>query len=85
MSKLQPTATEFTRTQGSWAAFILEKIRVKIDDREEALRENGWSEDQFPDDDKLMDLYDEELFYTRYGEEMIKQRAFLRNKYLGGE
>lgn len=80
----QPTATVFTRKQESWASFVLEKVRAKIEDREEGLRENGWSPEDFPNDEKLMDLYDDELFWSRYGEEMARQREYLRVKYLGG-
>lgn len=80
----QPTATALTHNQEDWAKFILAKVQAEIDDREDALRENGWKEDDFPNDSKLMDLYDDELFYMRYGEEMIKQRAFIRERYLGG-
>lgn len=81
----QPTATVFTRSQESWANFVLEKVQEKIIDREDALRENGWSDDDFPKDETLMDLYDDELFYMRYAEEMARQREYIRVKYFGGE
>jgi len=32
-----------------------------------------------------MDLYEDEIFYERYGEEMTRQREYLRKKYFGGE
>lgn len=81
----QPSASVFARSQESWADFVLDKVRVKITDREDWLRENGWKESEFPDDTVLMDLYDDELFYERYGDEMARQREYLRNKYFGGE
>lgn len=81
----QPTATVFTRTQESWANFVLEKVRANIIEQEDWLREQGWADEEFPNSDKLMDLYDDELFWTRYGDEMAKQREYIRNKYLGGE
>ena len=58
----QPTATTFVRAQESWADFILEKVRKKIADREEALRENRWPEEDFSNDEILMDLYEDEIF-----------------------
>lgn len=84
MVRNQPTATAFTRTQESWANFVLEKIRAKIAEQESWLRENGWTDEEFPDNDKLMDLYDDELFYTRYADEMARQREYIRENYLGG-
>ena len=80
----QPTATVFARSQESWADFVLGKVQAKIADREAALAENGWPEEDFPKDEILMDLYDDEMFYERYGDEMAKQREYLRKKYFGG-
>lgn len=81
----QPTATAFVRKQESWVQFVLEKVRANIEEREEALRENGWPEESLYDDEKLRDLYDDELFYERYGEELVKQREFIRKKYFGDD
>ena len=81
----QPTATVFARNQESWADFVLGKVRAKIEDRETALRENRWPEEEFSDDEILMDLYEDEIFYERYGEEMTRPREYLRKKYFGGE
>lgn len=83
MSNKQPTATAFTRTQQSWAEFVLVKVRAKIAEQESWLREQGWPSDKFNENEKLMDMYDDELFYLRYAEEMEKQRAFIRKNYLG--
>lgn len=84
MSSKQPTAIAFTRAQESWADFVLKKIRTKIEEREKELSENlGVPVDRLPEDDELMDMYDEELFFERYAEEMAKQRGFLRAKYFG--
>lgn len=83
MSK-QPTATAFTRSQESWSEFVLEKVRQQIADMEDDLLEVGWKPEEFPENDKLMDLYDDEMFWLRYGEQMVKQREYLRKKYLGG-
>jgi len=80
----QPTATAFTRTQESWAKFALGKVREQIEDREEALRERGWRVEEFDSDDTLVSLYEDELFYERYAEEMASQRGYIRMRYLGG-
>lgn len=85
MAKQQPTATAFTRSQESWADFVLPKIQAQIQEREDWLVEIGWNRDELPDDDILMDLYDDELFYIRFAKEMRKQRAILRAKYFGEE
>lgn len=82
-NKKQPTATEFIKKQASWASFLQEKIDAKIKDREEYLRSIAWEVDEFPDDPVLMDLYDDAMFYSRYFDEMEKQRAFIRGRYLG--
>lgn len=81
----QPTATVFARSQESWADFVLGKVQAKIADREAGLIENGWTEEEFPNDEILMDLYEDEIFYERYGDEMAKQREYLRKKYFGGD
>lgn len=83
MSNKQPTATAFTRTQESWAEFVLAKVQAKIVEQEDWLRERGWKDVDFPEDEKLMDLYDDELFYSRYAEEMARQRKHLKKKYFG--
>lgn len=80
----QPTATKFTRAQESWAYFILDKLDVSISEREAALRAQGIPSEEWDQDETLMDLYDEELFYTRYAAEMSRQREHIRNTYLGG-
>jgi len=85
MQSKQPTATVFTRTQESWANFVLEKVQKKIDDRESWLKENGWKPEELSDDSVLMDLYDDELFYMRYAEEMARQRTYLRKKYFNDD
>jgi len=85
MTARQPTATAFTRTQESWAKHRLGRTRAAIETQEDWLREQGWVADDFPTNDTLMDLYDEELFWARYGEEMASQREFLRETYLGEE
>lgn len=76
-----PTVNAFVKQQESWASHVLTKIQAKIEDREEYLREQGWNVDDLSDDQTLMDLYDEELFYIRYGEEMVKQRKFIQERY----
>jgi 23S rRNA G2069 N7-methylase RlmK/C1962 C5-methylase RlmI len=78
----QPTATAFTRTQESWARFVLDKIEKKIEERESWLYENGWREEDLDKDPELIDLYDDELFYERYADEMEKQREYIRENYL---
>lgn len=81
-----PSAAAFTRTQQSWARFLQEKIRAQIEERETFLiNERGWTTEQLDDDVKLLDLYDEELFWTRYEEQMTRQREYIKNHYLGGE
>ena len=50
--------------------------------RELVLRDDGVPEDQWDSDGILMDLYDDELFWDRYAEEMVKQREYIREKYL---
>ncbi len=80
----QPTATAFTRTQESWAEHVLEKIEAKIKVREHWLREDGYPESEFADDEELYDLYEDAIFYERYAEEMRKQREYIRVNYLGG-
>lgn len=80
----QPTATAFTRSQESWSEFVLNKVRTQIADREEWLAERGIEPEDFDTDDELLDLYDDEIFWIRYGKQMAKQREFLREKYLGG-
>lgn len=77
----QPTASSFVKSQESWAIHVLGLVRAEIEDREEALRENGWPDEDFPNDEKLMDLYDDELFWVRYEKEMVKQRRYLKEKY----
>lgn len=77
----QPTATAFTRTQQSWAIFVLSKVKRDIEEREDWLRELGIPTDEFSDDDKLMNLYDDELFYERYANEMSNQREYLHKKF----
>ena len=81
----QPTATKFTRTQESWAEFVLDKIEQQIKDRENQLAAAGVREDQWDRDPILMDLFDDELFYARYAEEMREQRRYIRAKYFGEE
>ena len=78
----QPTATAFTRAQESWASHVLSRIRTDIVARELVLRDDGVPEDQWDSDGILMDLYDDELFWDRYAEEMVKQREYIREKYL---
>lgn len=77
----QPTATAFTRTQESWAKFVLEKIKADIEDQESWLTERGIAVEDFDLDDKLMKLYDEEFFFERYAVEMAEQRVYMRGKY----
>ena len=81
----QPTATALTRTQESWAQFVLAKVQAKIAEQESWLREQGWKEDEFPNSEILMNLYDDELFYIRYAEEMQRQREYINRKYFGVE
>ena len=78
----QPTATAFTRSQESWAKHVLDKVQLAIEEREDWLRENGWPVEDFPNDDTLMDLYDDEMFWSRYGLQMAVQREYIREKYL---
>jgi hypothetical protein len=80
----QPTATAFTRTQESWANHVLEKVRKEIEERESLLRRNDIPIELWDDDDDLMEMYDDELFFERYAEEMARQRAYIKEKYLGG-
>lgn len=80
----QPTATAFIRSQESWAGHMADQIRTDIVVREAALRDDGVPEERWDDDHVLMDLYDDELFWDRYAEEMVKQREYIREKYLGG-
>lgn len=80
----QPTATAFTRTQESWATFVLGKIRANIEKVEEELRRDNVPLEEWDDNEDLLDLYQEELFYERYAEEMLNQRQYLAEKYLGG-
>lgn len=77
----QPTATAFTRTQESWAKFVLDKIKAAIEERESWLRELGKSTDELSEDNELLDMYDDELFYERYSQEMADQRSYLKAKY----
>ena len=78
----QPTATAFTRTQESWAKFVLDKIKAAIEEREMYLiNEQGWTREALSEDNELLDMYDDELFYERYGQEMADQRSYLKNKY----
>jgi hypothetical protein len=77
----QPTASTFVKNQESWADHVIGIVRAEIEDREEALRENGWPDQDFNLDEKLMDLYDDELFWVRYGREMKRQRLYLKEKY----
>lgn len=82
MGNKQPTATAFTRTQESWAQFVLKKIRKDIQEKEDYLiNERGWSRDQLSEDDALLDLYDDEIFYERHARYMADQRDYLREKY----
>ncbi len=78
----QPTATAFTRAQESWASHVLDRVRADIVARELALQEDGVPEEHWDDDGILMDLYEDELFWDRYADEMIKQREYIRRKYL---
>lgn len=78
----QPTATRFTRTQQSWAEHILKKLEGEIDERENLLLSEGWEKENLPDDETLSDLYDDELFYMRYAEEMKSQRDYIKENYL---
>lgn len=80
----QPTATAFTRAQESWALHVADKVRSDIVQRETTLQQDGVPEEQWDDDDQLMDLYDEEIFWDRYAEEMVKQRLYIKDRYLGG-
>lgn len=84
MAQKQPTATAFTRTQESWATFVLDKVDEKIDLREAWLNDNGVPEDQWAEDPELLELYEESLFYERYAEEMRTQRDYIRTRYLEG-
>jgi len=82
MTKKQPTANSFIRSQVSWARHMANRVREQIEEREKELRVQGvWTTD-LPDDDDLMDLYDDELFWERYEEEMNKQRQHFREKFL---
>lgn len=75
------TAAKFARAQESWARFMLTKVRAQIDEQETYLRnEKGWSPDNFSDDPILMDLYDDEMFWSSYGEHMTGQREFIRRR-----
>lgn len=78
----QPTATAFTRSQESWASHVADRVRADIIARESVLRDDGVPEDQWDADRILMDLYDDELFWDRYADEMVKQREYIREKYL---
>jgi len=80
----QPTATAFTRTQESWANFVLKKVRAAISQRERWLEADGVPVSEWDSDTELYDLYEDELFYERYASEMVKQRGYIREKYLGG-
>lgn len=82
-STKQPTATAFTRTQEDWARFILTKLDTKINARELLLQERGVPVEDWDQDEELYDLYDEEMFFARYADEMKKQRNYLHEKYLG--
>ena len=84
MTTKQPTATAFTRTQESWANFVLKKVKANIAKQEERLREDHVPVDEWGDDPILYDLYEDEIFYERYAQEMEIQRDFIKEKYLGG-
>ena len=80
----QPTAMEFTRTQESWAAHRADMVRRDITQYEDRLRQEGIPASSWDDDETLLDLYEDEIFWDRYTDEMVKQRNYLRNQYLGG-
>lgn len=84
MSKRQPTATQFTRTQESWANHVLGLIQDKIEEREALLRKHDIPIEEWDADEALMELYDDELFFERYAEQMRQQREYIHEKYLGG-
>lgn len=70
----QPTATAFVRTQGSFARFMLKKVRAEIEEFE-----NGAGPGEDPE---LERLYDEEYWWERYADTMDEQREFLKVRYL---
>lgn len=80
----QPTATQVLRSQESWANFILDKLESQIEAREAELEAMGIPVDAYDQDDTLINLYDEEMFYARYADEMARQREYIRSKYLDG-
>lgn len=78
----QPTATAFARTQESWAKHRGGQLSTQINEREAELRAQGVAVEDLDKDDLLADLYEEAIFWDRYGEVMGEQRAYLRERYL---
>lgn len=74
MSK-QPTAIAFTRKQEKFGKHILEKVQAEIEELESWL---GKDEEPFG---RLLDLYDDEMYWARFIEQMREQRKHLHNKY----
>lgn len=81
MGKKQPTANSFIRAQVSWAKHMANRVSEDIEEREKNLRARGVVPELYSEDDELMDLYDEEIFWERYEEEMVKQQEYFRGKY----
>jgi hypothetical protein len=72
----------FARTQQSWYEHLLEKVQGEIDEREQfLLNERGFTQETLADDDKLYDLYEDEVFFARFSKDMKAQVAYLRKKY----
>lgn len=78
----QPTATQFTRKEESWAEFLAGKTAEKIEALEAEMRADGVPEENFSDNPTLLDLYDDEMFYQRLAEFMREKRVYIRERYL---
>ena len=80
----QPTATAFVRTQESWAKHLTAKLDKQITEREAELKAQGVAVEDFDKDEALADLYEEAIFWERFGDVMGEQREYIRERWLGG-
>lgn len=81
MSK-QPTANAFVRAQESWALHVAARLRDEINALEESLLADGNSEYNLSENEELLDMYDDLMFWERYVDEMKIQRNFIKERYL---
>ncbi len=72
---------DYARQQREFAEHRLKKVKQDIDEEEALLAADGIKEADYNEDDYLMDLYDEEMYLTRFIKEMNKQETHLRTKF----